>query len=220
MNHLNKILNIFKTKYDQDKLAHLYLIRYEPAQINFEELSSRFIESLLNKKIDNHPDILKVTIDKDEKIYKVDSDHFLRLINFLNYSPINLKHKFAFVADSHLISDILYNKMLKTFEELNPHISIFLFIPKEEQILATIKSRSIEIYINAEQSNEINLNNDHLDFNQLKKSQYTLNEIITAISSQKMNYEEYDALLNSIKNVNELEIFNTSRNTKLATLLP
>ena len=220
MNNIEIILNAFKKKYADESLANLYLIRFNPNEFSFDELTSKVIEKLFSKQFQNHPDILKVTLDHDEKIYKVDSPNFAQLIQFLNFNPINLKHKFAFIADSHLISDTLYNKMLKTFEELDSKISVFLFAPKNEQILLTIKSRAIEISFNAPLSSHKSDQLRKISFEELKQHTSSFDEIIDYLKANQLSFEEYDALLNSIQILNEQEVFYSSRNTKLACLLP
>jgi len=145
MMKIDQFLQKIEIKYREKKLPHLFIIKINNEDA--EHLYPQMIEKISLKKINNHADFLKVTVDENEKNYKVDSKNIGDFNKFLNYRPTHLHHKFALVFDAHLMSEVLYNKFLKTFEETSSDTTIFLIIPKEEELLPTIKSRAITIYL-------------------------------------------------------------------------
>lgn len=136
-------------KYDSDMLAQVYLARYSQStdpKIWFKELLSGIT------KISDHPDVLWVSRDlkKDKELeneYKVDSASIKSLLNFLNFRAYELKKKFIFIEDAHLLSVIVSNKLLKVLEEMPVAFCLFLLAPKQESLLLTVESRAIKILL-------------------------------------------------------------------------
>lgn len=219
MNNKNFISQIKKLK-NEKRLAHLYLVRHE-LQFNGQHFFQSLIENLTGIKIDSHPDFLHVVIDDDESSYKVDSKNIQTFLKFINYYPSNLDHRFVLINDAHLISEVLLNKLLKTFEELNPKCSIFLLVPYHESILATIKSRSIEIYLQNDSYGQMPIlkSDEYKDL--FKKGQLTLDQILrNEVDQQKFTYQSANELVKNIKQVSKAQKFHNSNSVSLSLLLP
>lgn len=213
-------------RYAEKKLAHLYLIRNFGSNDLFKLFYQDFAEKILNKKFSTHPDFLIVDVDEDESIYKVDSPNFQEFLRYLNYAPVNLSHKFIFINNAHLISEVLSNKMLKTFEELDESTTIFLNCPNNENILDTIKSRSIEIYLDTEQKLQEMTGQATQEIPNLLESfkdndidEKTFIELAIA-QNPKANFQELAKLLDGIKAFNQGSIFNNSKNNNANLVMP
>lgn len=134
--------NLLK-KYNQDNLAQVYLAKY-PEHTSPILWAQNFIKEIT--PLSDHPDIL--WIDRGEESgYKVESIGILALNKFLNYRAFELKKKFIFIHDAHLMSVIVSNKLLKVFEELPENFCLFLFAPQDQSLLPTVESRAIKILL-------------------------------------------------------------------------
>lgn len=131
-------------KYEKNELAAVYLAKYGPST-SPREWAGQFLKSIT--PLADHPDILWVFLKDKETSYKVESQGILELLSFLNYRAFELKKKFIFVLDAHLLSTIVSNKLLKVLEELPPNFCLFLFAPKDENLLPTVESRAIKIHL-------------------------------------------------------------------------
>ena len=81
---------LFK-KYLDQKLASFYIINYDSRNTDPNNWVNEFIT--LFTKIQDHPDILKITKEEKETEYKVDSKSILNFTKFINYKPIDLEKK-------------------------------------------------------------------------------------------------------------------------------
>lgn len=135
--------NLIK-KYNEGNLASVYLALY-PEQTDPKIWGQEFLSQVT--KTSDHPDILWVERDEDEKDYKVDSPGIKSLLKFLNYRAYELKKKFIMINDAHLMSVIVSNKLLKVFEELPENFCLFLFSPQDQGLLPTVESRAIKILL-------------------------------------------------------------------------
>jgi DNA polymerase-3 subunit delta' len=149
---MSALIDLKKTllkKYDKDMLAQVYLARYGQStdpKIWFKEFLSGIT------KLSDHPDVLWVSRDlkkdkEQENEYKVDSASIKSLLNFLNFKAYELKKKFIFIEDAHLLSVIVSNKLLKVLEEMPVAFCLFLLAPKQESLLPTVESRAIKILL-------------------------------------------------------------------------
>ena len=94
--------NLLK-KYHQDGLAQVYLAKY-PENTDPTVWFKAFIKEIT--PLTDHPDIL--WIDRgEENFYKVESAGIMALNKFLNYRAFELKKKFIFINDAHLMSVII-----------------------------------------------------------------------------------------------------------------
>ena len=138
----NLAANLLK-KYNENNLAQVYLAKY-PGQTSPIIWAQNFIKNIT--PLTDHPDIL--WIDRgEESVYKVDSIGILALNKFLNYRAFELKKKFIFINDAHLMSVVVSNKLLKVFEELSENFCLFLFAPQDQNLLPTVESRAIKILL-------------------------------------------------------------------------
>lgn len=134
--------NLLK-KYAQGNLASVYLAKY-PEHTNAVLWAQDFLSSIT--KLPDHPDVLWVE-RTEENQYKVESPGILALFKFLNYRAFELKKKFIFINDAHLLSTIVSNKLLKVFEELPENFCLFLFAPQDQNLLPTVESRAIKVLL-------------------------------------------------------------------------
>lgn len=145
MSHeLGDLKKILFHKYKEGGLASLYLALY-PEHTDPSMWAQEFLSQIT--KLPDHPDILWVERDEDEKEYKVESPGILNLLKFLNYRGFELKKKFIMLKDAHLMSVIVSNKLLKIFEELPENFCLFLFSPQDQGLLPTVESRAIKILL-------------------------------------------------------------------------
>ena len=131
-------------KYEKNQLGSVYLARYG-VHTDPKEWGHDFLKAIT--PLQDHPDVLWVELDKKENSYKVESQGILDLLKFLNYKAFELKKKFIFITDAHLLSTVVSNKLLKVFEELPEDFCLFLFAPKDENLLATVESRAIKVLL-------------------------------------------------------------------------
>ncbi len=134
--------NLLK-KYHNDNLAQVYLAKY-PAHTSPIVWAQNFIKGIT--PIVDHPDILWIE-RTEENHYKVESPGILALNKFLNYRAFELKKKFIFINDAHLMSVIVSNKLLKVFEELPENFCLILFAPQDQNLLPTVESRALKILL-------------------------------------------------------------------------
>lgn len=218
---IDQFLQKIEKKFLEKKLPHLFIIKID--EDNTEIFYQKLIETITHKKISGHADFCKVVIDENEKSYKVDSKNIIDFNKFLNFKPTHLHHKFAILFDAHLMSEVLYNKFLKTFEEASTDTTIFLLTPKEEELLPTIKSRSITFYLDSEKAilpNEIidpaivflNFKNQELSFEAafLQLIEFNL----------KHSKKSPQDILESIKLATKALQFNNSKTQILSFLMP
>lgn len=149
----SKLENILVNKAWNAQLAHFYTITP-----NFGDISpSDFIESVLLKIISktqvsslvNHPDILQVSTTANT--YTLAHEDFIDFFDFLKTRPLFLKQKIIYIQEAHKVNKILWNKLLKTLEEPEVDVSIFLLNPLKANFLPTISSRTINISLDSDQ---------------------------------------------------------------------
>lgn len=218
---------ILAQKVLNNQLGSFYIIHYknEDDCQNFIDHFKKTQSSLMD-----HPDFLTIECDKGESSYKVDSQSIKSFIHFLNYHPIKLKKRFVFFKEAHLLSDIVSNKLLKTFEELSQEYCLFLFCPHGEELLSTVLSRGIKVALkgpkiaNSEQ-HKMSLNEllngikekvkDDQDPSSLEQDY--LNDILNATLSQE-SYEVSSEELNKLKLFEQSSRFNNAQSSRLAFL--
>lgn len=212
-------------KYEKNQLAQVYLARY-PKECDPKKWAQDFLKSITT--LSDHPDVLWVLREEKENDYKVDSPGIASLLKFLNYRAFELKKKFIFLTDAHLLSTIVSNKLLKTLEEMPENFCLILFAPKDETLLATVESRAIKISL---PSSEENLDYDAppLIFHsaqellaELKESEDDLLLEKRFIEEKLKNglqnaqYKTCDELLDKLKHYSLSESFNNSKLSRLS----
>lgn len=211
-------------KYEKNQLAQVYLARY-PNETDPKKWTLDFLKSITG--LTDHPDILWVEREEKENDYKVDSKGIAALFKFLNYRAFELKKKFIFLTDAHLLSTIVSNKLLKTLEELPENFCLILFAPKDEALLATVESRAIKITLPSEKG-DVNYDAPPLSFNSAQELLAALKESEDELLLEKKfieeklhnalqspNFKSCEELLNKLKHYSVSESFN---NTKLSRL--
>ena len=220
------LFDILYQKYERQTLASVYIARYK----NDEELKL-FQDNFLQKlsKLDDHPDLLKIKLNENESGYKVESIGIKSLLNFINFSPVELKTRFIFLYDAHLISDIVSNKLLKIFEELPKNFCLFLLCPTSESLLATVESRAIKINlpnllkkdhsIPTPFTKHSTLNHIHNTIKEADEPQMYEKLFLTSKCDeilQKKTYKECNDVLLKLKHYELSENFNNSKLSRLA----
>lgn len=216
--------NLLK-KYESNQLAQVYLAKYP------EGTDPLFWARDLIKEItplEDDPDVLWVFRGEKENEYKVDSAGIAALLKFLNYRAYHLKKKFIFLNDAHLLSVIVSNKLLKVFEELPENFCLFLFAPKEENLLPTVESRAINILLPANESASGHLlteahytsaidlvaklkTSEHQALEEKKFIEESLNK-----SLKKGNFTELSEQLENLKHFSQSDNFNNSKVSRLS----
>jgi predicted nucleic-acid-binding protein len=229
--NLKKCAEILGRKNEQYSLAHLYLIRFNSKELDFKKMVEVFVESFFKKNLFDHPDLLIIEKDQKENNFKVDDEHFKFFLDFINYKPIEFNRKLIFINEAHLISVPLANKLLKTFEEAQDFYTIFLVSEIHQEILPTIKSRSIEILL----KDEIKKSNTHIEVTQqgiseicleIKKNAESEKEYIQKLIENALNdskflqsIEKQDTFICALKEYQESKVFNVQLQTRLTSLL-
>lgn len=104
----------------------------------------------------NNPDFKVISINKineaaqssKDKTKIVSVDHIRdMLVSDAIYAPINGKRKVYVIEDADLMTESAQNALLKTLEEPNEYVKIFLLASKESSLLQTIFSRCITLKI-------------------------------------------------------------------------
>lgn len=224
MSNLGNLKTNLLNKYKTGHLAQVYLAKY-PESTDPVAWSKDFLKEIT--PLEDDADVLWVNRGEKENEYKVDSAGIAAMLKFLNYRAFHLKKKFIFINDAHLLSTIVSNKLLKVFEELPENFCMFLFAPQEENLLATVESRAINILLPETYSDlEENIEERHYSsaidlVAQLKTSEHQNLEEKKFIedslnkSLKKGNFEELSLQLENLKHFSVSENFN---NTKLSRL--
>ena len=230
--HKNDLLHIFLKKYQDNQLAGVYLAKYKTA-----EDAKLWVQSLSQHLAKNseHPDLLEVRRDvvdgQKTKEYKVDSKEISQFLKFIDFRPIELKKKFIFLHDAHLLSEILSNKLLKTFEEIPPYVCLILLAPNEENLLQTVESRSIAIHLpvlakktpsdlHSKPLFEILAHNSKQNKNE-NEDEDVIGDYVDELLENKIqnpNFQDLTETLENLKHFNQAESFNNSLASRLAIL--
>lgn len=196
------IYQTLKNKYDSNSLAHFYIFKKNSDNDSDYNIFFKLLSKITGEQNKSHPDFLFLNIEEGEKNYKVDSEEFKILNKFIGYRPNKLKHKFIVISDAELISLVLYNKLLKTFEELDHFQTIILITGPHDQLPETITSRAITLYENSEVA--FNRNEEIEDF-------YTVG---------LSDFLNIGHKLSTLKLLKTADQFNASSKVKNALLMP
>jgi DNA polymerase-3 subunit delta' len=225
MSDLGDLKKILYKKYLNNNLGSVYLAKY-PDQTEPKVWAEEFLKEIT--PLADHPDVLWVNRTESENEYKVDSPGIKALINFLNYRAYELKKKFIFINDAHLLSVIVSNKLLKIFEELPENFCLFLFAPQSQTLLPTVESRAIKILM-PRSFNTASLNSDIAHYGSaqelvasLKKSDDDFNEekdfIEDALNRtlKSGHFIDCQNILEDLKHYGVSENFNNSKLSRLS----
>lgn len=219
---------ILLAKYDADLLAQVYLATYAP-HVHPEEWISDFLSPLT--KLEDHPDLFWVRRSEKENDYKVDSASIKAMLKFINYRPIELKKRFIFITDAHLLSVIVSNKLLKVLEELPELYCLFLLVPEGQTLLPTVESRSIKVRIPTEVPAEFqkteffesafdvmgHLKTSDDPFHDEKKFIETQLDLML---SKNPTYRQCEDMLANLKHYVKSDEYNNAKVSRLSLLFP
>lgn len=154
---LDQIQNILSLKIQSNTNASLYLI--EPSKEQETQTLNHWVYELLAQshqttieKIKESVDLLIPSPEKEKKSLSI--DQIQQIIKFCQIDPNQLTHKYLLISDISVLSEIHFNKLLKTFEEPEINLIVFLLNPHKKEVLATIKSRAITYRVLFNKSNE------------------------------------------------------------------
>lgn len=144
--------NILVSKAQKAELAHFYTITPSNESISVSDFIQSTLLKIISKtdvvSLANHPDILQVSTTANS--YTLAHEDFLDFFDFLKTRPLFLKQKIVYIQDAHKVNLVLWNKLLKTLEEPEIDVSIFLLNPLRANFLATINSRTINITLDSD----------------------------------------------------------------------
>lgn len=225
MSDLGDLKSILHKKYLDNNLASVYLAKY-PDQTNPKLWAQEFLN--LITPLTDHPDVLWIDRLDSENEYKVDSPGISSLIKFLNYRAYELKVKFIFLNDAHLLSVIVSNKLLKIFEELPESFCLFLFAPQSQALLPTVESRAIKILLPKSFNKDV-LNSETPHFTSAQELLMTLKKSEDEFMDEKnfieealnqvlktQNFKECQTILDDLKHYGVSENFNNSKLSRLS----
>jgi hypothetical protein len=224
----NTLISVLHKRYEANSLANLYILKFNSEKSNPDEWVASFLSSLTNIKND-HPDILTIKRQEDENDYKVDGNQWKDFQTFIQYKPYQLKNKFVFIHDAHRISEILSNKLLKTFEESPKQLTIFLFLKDQQTLLPTIFSRGISLTILSH--HEKGSRNPFYELKTLSKigekikamgdaEELFINSVTDQILTSTPDYQQIEKLLDDLKKNETYSTFNNSQTSRIALILP
>ena len=225
----NSLNTVLKKRYEESRLANLYILRYDSKYTQPDEWAQEFLSQITTVKND-HPDVLTIKRSEDENDYRVDGAQWVQLQTFIQYRPIKLKNKFVFISDAHRITDVLSNKLLKTFEDSPKELTIFLFLKDQQTLLPTILSRAITLQIHAEKDKIMashhfsTLKNPTKIIEEIKSlddgESLFVSSVIDEILNNSPSFERVSELLASVESFEKYSEFNNSQASRIALILP
>ncbi len=101
----------------------------------------------------NSPDILLIKKDADQKQFI--TEDFSEVFRFQETTPLNANHKFCVIFEAEFITDQIYNKLLKIFEEPSNNLTFFLFSNSSKTLISTIESRVTKLRLTLEDISDL-----------------------------------------------------------------
>jgi len=154
--------------------------------------------NLMNQN--THPDLILLEPSIDKKTISIDSIH--EIIELVQQTSYMGKGKFVIIYCIEQLTIPASNALLKNLEEPNKNINFILISHNKEQIINTIKSRCLEIFIPSpsfeQGKNYIMLNNKNLP-----------DSVVKILSHQPLisinyNLDFYYEIINMLLNVNRI----------------
>ncbi len=215
-------------KYNDETLAQVYLASYGHEE-NIQEWVTDFLSPITT--LPDHPDVFWVTRSEKENDYKVDSPSIKAMLKFINYRPIELKVRFIFISDAHLLSPIVSNKLLKVLEEMSSLFCLILFTPEGQSLLPTVESRALKIRIKSGRPLEpvevihyesafdvlADLRSSDDPFFVEKKF---IESQLNLLLSKTPTFKQCDEILASLKHYDQSDRFNNAKVSRLSLLFP
>ncbi len=144
---MKKIYDYFSNMNRENKISHAFLIGNTNYLLCKDEIEKVLSDYIFKEKtsIDNNPDI--IVLEPDGKTINKDQINEL-LANLSTTSQIHGKKAYI-ITNFDLLSDNLFNKLLKTIEEPFPNTYAFLITSNIDNVVKTIRSRCQEIFISS-----------------------------------------------------------------------
>jgi hypothetical protein len=253
MDQLQK--SLFK-RWQEERLGHFYILNHNSNLSDFDRRNhmTKWVEELiveiviaqkgcskkdaLNTIKCGISDLTVIDRGKDSgKNYRI--EELKELLNFHQYRPFEWKIKFALVNDTHRITDIIFNKLLKMLEGEAGRGCVFFLNWSGAPFPATINSRAISLTIPSHpngprvppsgESQELltnylagNLSESQL-IGKLKVSPARQQEIISQIIELKTKapkgYRDHQQFFQLLAHVEECSIYHNMAASRLFQLL-
>ncbi|MCT4640669.1 MAG: hypothetical protein N4A33_00125 [Bacteriovoracaceae bacterium] len=223
--HNNDIKKTLVSKAFKDKLAHFYIVDCIEQKENFcydwcldliKQIRLNYGDNMSTKAIESSFDFLNIKPNQDKNYIISDFDE---LFSFINYDASSFKRKYVIINDAHKLNKHTSNKLLKTLEEPNIKITIFILNNKNMKLLSTIESRGIKIRLkDTSQSNNATtlakpeFEDIHQLISELKSNAKLENEIMAYIAqiieTKPISDKYLNDALNYFKQISEDKEYN------------
>ncbi len=217
-------------RYHNNTLAQVYLATYSPNE-NIRKWVEDFLSPLTT--LEDHPDVFWVIRAEKENDYKVESPSIKGMLKFINYRPIELKVRFIFITEAHLLSPIVSNKLLKVLEEMSSLYCLVLFTPEGVSLLPTVESRSLKIRIQSESSQNFAeadtiLYESVFDVSaalktsddQFRDEKKFIESQLNLMLTKSPTFKQCEDMLANLKHYDQSDRFNNARVSRLSLLFP
>lgn len=141
MNKENNLTTFIQNNVSEGTLPHAFLVETNDFELQINQIYELFCLSkcLINKKIENNPDVL--IIEEENNI--IDKSKILNIQSFLLTKPLLSTCKIYFIKNCEKMNQSAANKLLKTLEEPDDNIYAILLTDNIGSIIETIKSRCV-----------------------------------------------------------------------------
>lgn len=209
-------------KYNENKIAHFYLINNTDNAQTFQNKLNleKWIENLLieitqkfsSTSFSNHADILIIGKEKDQHLANTEQsssnynvDDLVEINRFISHKPLELPRKVIVIYHTHLLSEVVQNKLLKVLEEPDNSTIFFLLNPTGVSLLPTVESRAIQLRVKPSQD----LTKSDIVINEQQKK-LNLTEIVQQtplhVFLEKFKNKEHEVTQSIIHSLNELPL--------------
>lgn len=244
-----ELIEILEKKAKLGELAHFYTLSPQRSKDNLQDFIDQLLLKIIQKKevssIANHSDILVVSTGAN--IYSLGHNDFDDFFDFLRTRPLFLKQKIIVIHEAHKIGPIIWNKLLKTLEEPEVSVAIFLLNPNKSSLMPTITSRTINLTVNTDEFSPRLREQDFLQrlkesdqftdraFIEYLKTQSTakllldlkakdfseevfVNHLMTLANQLPLDYKQYEKIINTLRQFSTYKEYNNSASARLVYL--
>ena len=142
------IETLLKKASESGKVSHAYIITGGGADDRLRIAREFALNILDEKNKSGHPDLIEITHEKPMTISIDDIKE--QLIANAEVRPFKAGHKVFIVDEAEKMNAKAQNALLKTIEEPPEYVVILLLTGSEQQLLETIRSRCINIQLDAD----------------------------------------------------------------------
>lgn len=136
------VLAYLQNAAENSSLSHAYAL-IGPSASNRMDLLEDFLVAFVPAESLNHPDIS--VIEPEDEVITIGV--MRRTREWLSMTPIAADKKVLIIKHAHAMNHEAQNAFLKILEEPAQHTYIFLLLGHKEQVLATVYSRVIPLYV-------------------------------------------------------------------------